>query len=295
MTSQCKIPTVSHILADFIILSAPDADLAPRGVSTFLQLAKDIKIPIQESKTCLPSTCALVHGMARDTKDNFLGKRLFPSTTTMVVQFLSTRWTILWPSTITAQLSVVSFVHKLDKKKDPTPSFIIKQLLMGQGNLIRQQTPAYRYSSQSWYTWSLLWAIQVCRYITRRCYDLSTSFVPAHSQPDTIFHIHIYLTWAKSHWIKCPTVQNICSWLLCPTSTSKQAKQLHYVWTVHLHFCPVSALQSFLHLRGSVPAPLFSWVLVNPNGIGLNLPDTYDSLWYGQVYTTVNIPLIASA
>ena len=131
MTSKCKIPTVSHILADFIILSAPDADLAPRGVSTFLQLAKDIKIPIQESKTCLPSTCALVHGMARDTKDNFLGKRLFPSTTTMVVEFLSTRWTILWPSTITAQLSVVSFVHKLDKKKDPTPSFIIKQLLVG--------------------------------------------------------------------------------------------------------------------------------------------------------------------
>ena len=67
MTTKCTIPRVSHILDDFIIVSSPDAALASRELSTFLQLANDIKIPIKESKTCLPSTCAIVHGMEMDT------------------------------------------------------------------------------------------------------------------------------------------------------------------------------------------------------------------------------------
>ena len=58
---------ITHILDDFIMISPPQSPAAHLDLKNFHKMAKSINVPIKDSKTCLPSTCAIVHGVEIDT------------------------------------------------------------------------------------------------------------------------------------------------------------------------------------------------------------------------------------
>ena len=66
-THKLSIPFISHILDDFIILGPPASSIADLALEAFLLFCRDCGIPIKSSKTVLPSTCVVVHGIEVDT------------------------------------------------------------------------------------------------------------------------------------------------------------------------------------------------------------------------------------
>ena len=61
-----KVTTMSHILDDFIFLAASES-LCQSYLQSFLSVADLLALPIKHSKTVVPSTCAIVHGIEIDT------------------------------------------------------------------------------------------------------------------------------------------------------------------------------------------------------------------------------------
>ena len=58
---------VSPILDDFIFMGPPDSPTCLQDLNRFLELARELSIPIKQEKTCLPSTVITVHGIELDT------------------------------------------------------------------------------------------------------------------------------------------------------------------------------------------------------------------------------------
>ena len=50
-----------------IVVGPANSPLCQKYLNTFLALAERVGIPIKASKTCLPSTPAVVHGVTLDT------------------------------------------------------------------------------------------------------------------------------------------------------------------------------------------------------------------------------------
>jgi len=67
MKHNFGVPFISHILDDFIFDGPKDSDLCSRYLAQFLKLADIINLPIKHSKTVLPSTCVIAHGIEIDT------------------------------------------------------------------------------------------------------------------------------------------------------------------------------------------------------------------------------------
>ena len=66
LQTTCHIMHMSHILDDYIFLS-PSQSLCTSYLQQFFSLAEWLSIPIKHSKTVLPSTCVVVHGIEIDT------------------------------------------------------------------------------------------------------------------------------------------------------------------------------------------------------------------------------------
>ena len=66
LKTKFLIPTMSHILDDFIFVSDNQSS-CQKYLNTFMALATQINLPIKHSKTVLPSTIVVVHGVEVDT------------------------------------------------------------------------------------------------------------------------------------------------------------------------------------------------------------------------------------
>lgn len=61
------VTSVSHILDDFIFIGPPISDVCKKSLSKFICLAEDLSIPLNTSKTVLPTTLAIMHGIEINT------------------------------------------------------------------------------------------------------------------------------------------------------------------------------------------------------------------------------------
>ena len=66
MTTKLETEHMTHILDDFIFI-AQSQSACNTSLSKFINLAQELNIPIKESKTCLPATTSVVHGIEVDT------------------------------------------------------------------------------------------------------------------------------------------------------------------------------------------------------------------------------------
>ncbi len=66
-THKLKIQGVTHILDDFIFVGPPQSPVTSNNLQSFLDLCFECNIPIKESKTVLPSTCIIAHGIEVDS------------------------------------------------------------------------------------------------------------------------------------------------------------------------------------------------------------------------------------
>ena len=67
LTKKLGVQHMSHILDDFMFVGPANSLLCQKYLNTFLALAERVGIPIKASKTCPPSTTAVVHGVTLDT------------------------------------------------------------------------------------------------------------------------------------------------------------------------------------------------------------------------------------
>jgi len=58
---------ITHILDDFIFIGHANSPASQNGLSTFLNLATFLGIPVKHSKTVRPTTCTTLHGIEIDT------------------------------------------------------------------------------------------------------------------------------------------------------------------------------------------------------------------------------------
>ena len=66
LTNKLSLSNVSHILDDFIFVGKQDSGQCVHSLYTLLALAKQLKVPINESKTCLPSTTKVIFRIELD-------------------------------------------------------------------------------------------------------------------------------------------------------------------------------------------------------------------------------------
>ena len=66
LQSIFHVKTMSHILDDFIFISSSKS-LCYLYLQQFFSLAESLSIPVKQSKTVMPSTCVIVHGIEVDT------------------------------------------------------------------------------------------------------------------------------------------------------------------------------------------------------------------------------------
>lgn len=68
MQRHYNVKFISHILDDFMIITVAKPEEGQRQLEKFMSMAKTINLPIKEEKTCLPSSCVIVHGIELDSK-----------------------------------------------------------------------------------------------------------------------------------------------------------------------------------------------------------------------------------
>ena len=66
LQSIFHVKTMSHILDDFIFISSSKS-LCNLYLQQFFSLVNSLSIPVKQSKTVMPSTCVIVHGIEVDT------------------------------------------------------------------------------------------------------------------------------------------------------------------------------------------------------------------------------------
>ena len=67
MQNVYKFSDISHILDDFIFVGPPNNYECMRGVRAFIAMTNFVGIPLKQSKTVLPTTCTIIHGIEVDT------------------------------------------------------------------------------------------------------------------------------------------------------------------------------------------------------------------------------------
>ena len=67
LKEKLQVKHVSHILDDFMFVGPSNSKVCQKYLNTFLALSENLGIPIKASKTCQPSTKAVVHGVMLDT------------------------------------------------------------------------------------------------------------------------------------------------------------------------------------------------------------------------------------
>ena len=67
LMNKYKIPTVTHILDDFMFVGPPGSDLCLKYLNTFLEICKYTGIPVKHSKTVYPTSVGIAHGITFDT------------------------------------------------------------------------------------------------------------------------------------------------------------------------------------------------------------------------------------
>jgi len=67
MQHKFGVYSMTHILDDFIFFGPPSSAICGTDLNNFLSLASKINIPMNHSKTVLPTTCAELHGIEVDT------------------------------------------------------------------------------------------------------------------------------------------------------------------------------------------------------------------------------------
>ena len=67
LKEKLSVQYMSHILDDFIFFGPPSSQVCGRSLSTFFLLAESLGLPIKDDKTCLPSTCVVLHGIEVDS------------------------------------------------------------------------------------------------------------------------------------------------------------------------------------------------------------------------------------
>ena len=60
---------LSHLLDDFLFVSDPQSGICLKAMNYFLEMCKTVNIPIKHSKTVLPCTKILAHGLEVDSVD----------------------------------------------------------------------------------------------------------------------------------------------------------------------------------------------------------------------------------
>jgi hypothetical protein len=68
LETKLQVPSMSHILDDFIFFGPPNSTICKRSLESFLALATSLSIPIKAEKTVQPSTCVSLHGIEVDTR-----------------------------------------------------------------------------------------------------------------------------------------------------------------------------------------------------------------------------------
>ena len=68
LQTKLSVPFMSHILDDFIFFGPPSSKTCNTSLRTFFMLADSIKLPVKQSKTVFPTTCASLHGIEVDTE-----------------------------------------------------------------------------------------------------------------------------------------------------------------------------------------------------------------------------------
>ena len=67
LLNHFKLSGLTQILDDFNFVGPAESYLCRYGLESFFTLAEDIILPVKHTKTVLPTTCALVHGVEIDT------------------------------------------------------------------------------------------------------------------------------------------------------------------------------------------------------------------------------------
>ena len=69
-----RVKTVKFISGAFfwptgqlVFFGPPSSQVCSRSLSTFFTLAQSLGLPIKDEKTCLPSTCVVLHGIEVDS------------------------------------------------------------------------------------------------------------------------------------------------------------------------------------------------------------------------------------
>ncbi|KAK3086988.1 hypothetical protein FSP39_000072 [Pinctada imbricata] len=67
MESHFKVPGCVHVLDDFLYLGPPRSDLCNKSLNYFLNVCKEIGVPIKAAKTVYPTTCLTFLGLEIDS------------------------------------------------------------------------------------------------------------------------------------------------------------------------------------------------------------------------------------
>ena len=67
LKNKLGVKFTSHILDDFIFFGHPQTDECQKFLNTFLALSETVNLPVKQSKTVLPSTTVILHGIEVDT------------------------------------------------------------------------------------------------------------------------------------------------------------------------------------------------------------------------------------
>lgn len=67
LQTKYGIKFVSHIIDDFIFVGSKNSSEVSTSLQNFFQVCTELGIPIKHSKTALPTTCAIIHGIELDT------------------------------------------------------------------------------------------------------------------------------------------------------------------------------------------------------------------------------------
>ncbi len=67
MQNKYNVTHISHILDDFIFCGPPESDAALNALHRFQSITDYLNIPIKQSKTVFPTTCAILYEIEVDT------------------------------------------------------------------------------------------------------------------------------------------------------------------------------------------------------------------------------------
>ena len=68
LINEYKVDGISHLLDDFMHFGPANDDSCRTGISCFMLICRRLNIPVKQSKTVPPTTCAVLHGIEVNTE-----------------------------------------------------------------------------------------------------------------------------------------------------------------------------------------------------------------------------------